>query len=657
MEPPRSQGHARTGRAARTPRLGIPTRIFLAFATVVVSFGIVSAVSLAQHRRSAATLGLLQQGYIPLALSLAQLRATWDNFASQLERVADDADPSTSVGYVAGVRETRPDRLHRALAHIRRAEALQHDPDDQSTLSEIHDELTGVERRLTASEPDLDALFVAVEEGRRDDVRAIVDRLEPGEVEMATALRRALGSVQQRMSDASLEAANAESQAVSTIAFLGLAALFAGAFVTWWARRLLRPLPALEERVLAVARGDLSHRLGAETGRDDEIGRLAREFERMVDALATRDQRLRDVAEALRELQKMQEQIVASLRAAVVVVGDDRELRAANAAARTIFGEAQVKSGASLGRSGLLDRVPGLGDAIDAVRKTGEPRALLAVRLLPGAETTVDVLVTPFGEALDGARAERAVLVVADDVTEALRTKERLLKSERLAAMGRMAAHVTHEVRNPLSSIGLNAELLADELHGKREAEELLRAIQREVDRLTSITEEYLRVARLPAPMLVAESAGDLTLAATRFVDREMKSAGVTLETKIEPNLSPLLLDEAQIRQALLNLLRNAREAMPEGGRITVRVREDAGGVVIEVADEGTGIPPEGKERIFDLFFSTKEKGTGLGLTLTREIVVAHGGRLDVRDGVPKGTVFSIWLPRVVPAPEGRAAA
>lgn len=638
--------------SARAPRLGIPTRIALAFAAVVVSFGIVSVLTIVQHQRTAATLRLLQEGYLPLSEKLTALRATNANFESVLALASETGD-TNRTRWLAAAREARLEAIRRALRDVRRSEDLIEDPADARVLGNIRATLEAARTAYERDELAYTSIDEAMARGDLVGVRTLVPGLEETQRTTGNALVGSSADLRQRISDISLAAGQAERTAVRTIAVLGFAALLFGIFVTWWSRRLLRPLPALEERVLAVARGDLSRQVVAE-GRDDEIGRLAREFERMVEALGVRDQRLRDVAETLRELQKMQEQIVTSLRAAVVVVTSEREVRAANAAARAVLGEAAVKPGLHL--RALGERLPGLRDVVDRVARTGESESLAAVTLVGGErQTVVDVLVSPFGDAGEG---DRAVLIVADDVTEALRTKERLLKSERLAAMGRMAAHVTHEVRNPLSSIGLNAELLADELHGKKEAEELLRAIQREVDRLTAITEEYLRVARLPAPMLVAESAGDITLAAARFVEREMNSAGVKLETKIEPDLPPLLLDEAQIRQALLNLLRNAREAMPEGGRVSLEVRAVAGGVAIEVADEGAGIPDAGKERIFELFFSTKEKGTGLGLTLTREIVLAHGGRLEVRDRSPHGTVFAIWLPRApAPAPEGRAAA
>jgi signal transduction histidine kinase len=226
--------------------------------------------------------------------------------------------------------------------------------------------------------------------------------------------------------------------------------------------------------------------------------------------------------------------------------------------------------------------------------------------------------------------------------------QSRALSNERLAAIGKMAAHVTHEIRNPLSSIGLNIELLEEELAQKDvrgESRALLKAITREVERLEHLSEEYLRVARLPQPRMEADDVAALVQDLGAFVRPEMERASCSVRLDVANDLPPALFDEAQIRQALLNLLRNAREAMSDGGPIDVRAFADGMSVVVSVEDRGGGIPDEIRARVFDPFFSTKGEGTGLGLAITRQIVEAHGGTLscDRRDG--GGTVFRVSLP------------
>jgi signal transduction histidine kinase len=223
----------------------------------------------------------------------------------------------------------------------------------------------------------------------------------------------------------------------------------------------------------------------------------------------------------------------------------------------------------------------------------------------------------------------------------------KLIRSERLATVGKIAAQITHEVRNPLSSIGLNAEMLEEELAGTEESEELrrlARAIVKEVDRLTEITEEYLRFARLPRPRLEREDLGEIASALISFLRPELDRRGVVVEAALEPDLS-VAADEHQLRQALLNLLRNGAEAMPGGGRLEIGASRVGKEARLTVRDTGQGIAAEHLTKLFDPFFSTKEGGTGLGLALTQQIVAEHGGSIEVQSELGRGTTFVVRLP------------
>lgn len=251
-----------------------------------------------------------------------------------------------------------------------------------------------------------------------------------------------------------------------------------------------------------------------------------------------------------------------------------------------------------------------------------------------------------------------------DAMGQALEERERrLIRSERLATVGKVAAQIAHEIRNPLASVGLNAELLGDELSpANEEGRRLVASITREVDRLNEITETYLRFVRLPAPKLEREAPGEFVTSVVDFVRRELEGAGVLIDLQVAKDLPAVFVDENQLRQALLNLLRNAREAMPGGGRLGVVVASDpAGAVTIAVSDSGPGVAPEHRGRIFDAFFSTKDKGTGLGLALVHQIVSEHGGRVELGSGPTGGAMFTMTLPaaganEAVPDLEGKSA-
>jgi signal transduction histidine kinase len=237
-------------------------------------------------------------------------------------------------------------------------------------------------------------------------------------------------------------------------------------------------------------------------------------------------------------------------------------------------------------------------------------------------------------------------------IGRAVEEREReLVRSERLAAVGKMAAMIAHEVRNPLSSIGLNTELLEEELAAvadSDEARELCRAIHREVDRLAGITEEYLAFSRLPKPKLADEPVNSMVSALASFVREDLAVKQVTLTTDLVAGDPIARIDAAQIRQCLLNLIRNAAEAVTAkgSGHVTLRTRAaGAGRVEIDVEDSGVGIPAEVLPQLFDPFFSTKEDGSGLGLALTQQIVRDHGGDLRVDSVVGRGTTFTVSVP------------
>ena len=236
-----------------------------------------------------------------------------------------------------------------------------------------------------------------------------------------------------------------------------------------------------------------------------------------------------------------------------------------------------------------------------------------------------------------------------DAMADAIQEREqRLIRSERLATVGRMAAHIAHEVRNPLSSIGLNAELLGDEIAERgEEARRLVTSIIGEVDRLTEITETYLRFARLPRPKLDCENVGAVIVSVVDMSRGELAQGGIDVTVDIAPGLPDIAADESQLRQALINLIRNAREAMAGAvsRRLEIAARVAGDRIVITVHDSGPGIGAANMGKIFDPFFSTKERGTGLGLALVQHIVVDHGGQIEVASPPGEGTTFTLTLP------------
>lgn len=261
-----------------------------------------------------------------------------------------------------------------------------------------------------------------------------------------------------------------------------------------------------------------------------------------------------------------------------------------------------------------------------------------------------------------GDMTPRPVVEAKDEIGELAATFESMvaaiakandarLQAERLAAVGRMAAHVTHEIRNPLSSIGLNLELLEEELtmaQVSTEPRQLLKAIRREVDHLSALSEEYLRLARPQKPRLEPEALPEMIRELSSFLRPELEKSGIELVLDLPSEAAEVLIDEQQIRQVVANLVRNAREAMGKGGTLSIVLRELPAWTELTVEDTGPGIADDIRASIFDPFFTTKNRGTGLGLAITRQVIDSHGGTIACEQADPHGTRFRIRLRRAV---------
>jgi PAS domain S-box-containing protein len=232
--------------------------------------------------------------------------------------------------------------------------------------------------------------------------------------------------------------------------------------------------------------------------------------------------------------------------------------------------------------------------------------------------------------------------------TQELRmNQERLVRAERLSAVGEMAARVAHEIRNPLVAIGGFARSLLLDAPGDDRSREALQIIVAETRRLEAIVREVLDFARPSPPRIgrldVARTAAD----ALDLLRWEMEEAGVSPALEADPVLPPAAADRDHIFQALVNILRNAVHAMPNGGRLTTRIAAHPGWLEIQVEDTGEGIPPEIRGRVFEPFFTTKSTGSGLGLTIASQIVNDHRGKIDVTSEPGGGTVVRVQLPAV----------
>jgi signal transduction histidine kinase len=228
--------------------------------------------------------------------------------------------------------------------------------------------------------------------------------------------------------------------------------------------------------------------------------------------------------------------------------------------------------------------------------------------------------------------------------------QEELVVSERMATVGRLSLKVAHEVRNPISAIELNAEMLEDIVRGRvaadmREAGSLVAAIRDQVNTLDALTEEYLAWARFPKAHFEEESLNQLIRELADFVRPVAVRQGLTIRVETDPAVPVMEIDRTLLRQAILNLVKNGMEALSRGGELTIGSRVTERGVEVFVADTGPGIAAEVAGRLFEQFFTTKPQGTGLGLSISRQIIEEHGGALTWANRPGGGAVFTILLP------------
>lgn len=223
--------------------------------------------------------------------------------------------------------------------------------------------------------------------------------------------------------------------------------------------------------------------------------------------------------------------------------------------------------------------------------------------------------------------------------------RERLMESERLATVGRLAAQVAHEIRNPLSSISLNTELLEDEIGpggNEHESKSLVASIQKEVHRLSEITERYLNLARPQKSEHSDCNINQLVQECISFCARELKSNHVELSLNLAAEPLMISVDAGQIRQALLNIMRNGWEAMPDGGSLTIVTKKADNKIILRISDSGKGVDVKLRKTIFDPFFTTKGEGTGLGLAITSQIAKENNATIAYRDLPGFGATFEL---------------
>ncbi|MDP8224653.1 MAG: ATP-binding protein [Candidatus Lernaella stagnicola] len=434
--------------------------------------------------------------------------------------------------------------------------------------------------------------------------------------------------------------------------YLGLISFFIFFSATWFgfylARQITEPLQLLAEGAEAVAKGELDVRV--EQVADDEIGALVYTFNKMLDDLSASRLALETTMTNLElsnvELERRRASMAAvldNIAAGVIAFDSQARVTTVNPSAERILA---ITAADTVGRRGQDVFAEQLINAFQALRQEADRSASAVVQRqvevqIAGELRTLLAVFSRFRSSPQG--PEGSVLVV-EDLTE-------LLRAQRVAAWQEIARRIAHEIKNPLTPIQLAAQRLRRRYGSRFDPEkdqvffESTDIIVRQVEEMKAMVGEFSEFARMaeakPSPTEVADVVHEAVV-----LFREAHKT-IAFESHIDGDIPRLMLDREQIKRALINVIDNAVAAISGSGEITVSVRLSGGGkhLLLEVADDGEGLPGAYRSRLFEPYFSTKKMGTGLGLSIVHRIVHDHGGTVQLRDNQPKGTIVVIEIP------------
>ena len=418
------------------------------------------------------------------------------------------------------------------------------------------------------------------------------------------------------------------------------------------ARRIVRPVRQLADGAAAIARGDLDQRIEAVTS--DEIGRLAAAFNEMVGQLRQQRADLEAAHAALRQrfaelsdLKSYTDHILGSLATGIITLDLEGRVVTLNPAAEALTGRVT----ASVGGRACGDVFAHLPELRDLLLQTLASRFGLApVSLVlsrgEAAAVPVEVTITPLkggeGQALGVSAALR-------DLSAVRLLEEQLSRSDRLAALGTLAAGLAHEIKNPLTSVMTFSRHVARRFADERFRQRFQSVVPRELERINRIVEDLLRLARPSRLALAPVHLPEILDQALDLYGNQIEAKGVRVVRDYALGLPPVPGDSEHLYQALVNLVTNALDAMEQGGTLTIRAARaeeaDRQCLRIEVTDTGAGIGPAETASVFNPFFTTKASGTGLGLAIAHKIIDDHGGTISFRSVAGRGTTFTVLLP------------
>ncbi|UCG38643.1 MAG: PAS domain S-box protein [bacterium] len=431
-----------------------------------------------------------------------------------------------------------------------------------------------------------------------------------------------------------------------SIFFLGGAGILLGwVLAAMFTRRITVPLKDLVNATVKVSEGEYEVDLDVRTG--DEVQDLAENFRSMTLRIREARQALEENLRQIRELKYFSDLVLLSITDGLMTLDGEGKIVTFNRRAEQVLG---VSSQAVLGRTpGDIwgEDSPVTLTTREDLRTAGAAASREIRLAMDGQERTIEVTTAPIMEAEGPAMG---LLVLFDDLTEKKLLEERVRRADRLAAMGTLAAGLAHEIKNPLTAVRAFVQMFPERYGREDFREKFGRIVPRELDRVNELLENLLDLVRKPRMSIHPVETRGVIDHVLEMLEPEAEKRGIVISCPGRESSPRVLADESYLTRALHNIVLNAIQAMPGGGRLTIEAgaaRAQGGGRTAEISitDTGPGIPEGQVGDIFNPFFTSKEKGTGLGLAVTNKIIEDLGGTVRVETGRAVGTTFLVTLP------------
>ena len=409
---------------------------------------------------------------------------------------------------------------------------------------------------------------------------------------------------------------------------------------------ITRPLNKLIDETRQMSHSGAARFLPTPTGHD-EVAMLTQSFNTMVQQL--RERRTRQ-SNSLLELRRSRHQIlrernftrtvVEHIETGILTLDPHNNVTSMMGPARALLQVPEDKKTPMPIREALVsckDMAAAVDQALQSEEKKRWSQYFECAR--EGRILTFRLALLPFGKQDEG------LILTVEDLTERAQMRTRMARMARLASLGRLSAGLAHEIRNPLTGINLLLDNLHDQLLNRPEDQQLIRRALDEIERLEGLVGDLLNFSRVSETQKTPGSLAHALHRALRLFEHNCRNAGVELKVSLAHDVPQLPLDENRIQQAFLNLLRNALEAMPDGGTLTIELTSHSEHACVRICDTGIGMSHEQQALIFEPFYTSKEEGNGLGLSIVHNIVSEHGARIEVHSEPGSGTCFEIFFP------------